>query len=161
MMSLLGGCGAQTESAPVAPVQPAAPSISSFGASLSTITVGFSSALTAVFSNGAGVITPGNIAVTSGVAVSVSPAATTIYTLTVTPTSGSAITQPLTVTVTPAVGASLIANGTYSIVSKKSGLDVEVQNNSTAGGAAIDQSTSTGLIKFGSLPTWEATMSNC
>ena len=58
--------------------------------------------LTAVFANGTGVITPGNIAVTSGVAVSVSPTATTTYTLTVTPPAvGTAITQTATVTVNP------------------------------------------------------------
>ncbi len=80
-----------------------APTITSFVASPSTITVGGSSSLTAVFANGTGVITPGNIAVTSGTAVSVSPAATTTYTLTVTPpATGTAITQMATVTVNPA-----------------------------------------------------------
>ena len=74
-----------------------APTITSFGASPATITSGTSSGLTAVFANGTGVITPGNIAVTSGTAVSVSPTTTTIYTLTVTPPVGTAITQTTTV----------------------------------------------------------------
>jgi len=79
-----------------------APTITSFVAAPPTITAGGSSSLTAVFANGAGVITPGNIAVTSGTAVSVSPTATTTYTLTVTPTAGgTAITQTATVTVNP------------------------------------------------------------
>jgi hypothetical protein len=76
--------------------------IESFGASPATITAGGSSSLTGIFSNGTGVITPGNLAVTSGTAVSVSPAATATYTLTVTGTSGAAATQTLVVTVIPA-----------------------------------------------------------
>ena len=60
---------------------------------------GTSSSLTAVFANGTGVITPGNITVTSGTAVSVSPTTTTIYTLTVTPPLGTAITQTTTVSI--------------------------------------------------------------
>ncbi len=78
------------------------PTITSFVASPATISVGGSSSLTAVFANGTGVITPGNLAVTSGTPVSVSPAATTTYTLTVTPAAGTAITQTATVTVNPA-----------------------------------------------------------
>ncbi len=79
-----------------------APTITSFVANPATITVGGSSSLKAVFANGTGVITPGNLAVTSGTGVSVSPAATTTYTLTVTPPLGTAITQTVTVTVVPA-----------------------------------------------------------
>jgi hypothetical protein len=83
-------------------VNPIVPSITSFTASPATITAGASSQLTAVFAGGSGVITPGNLPVTSGTAVSVSPTATQIYTLTVTPTVGAAITQTATVTVNPA-----------------------------------------------------------
>ncbi len=89
----LAGCGGS--SAP-------APSITSFVASPATITAGGSSSLTGIFVNGAGVITPGNLAVTSGTPVSVSPATTTTYTLTVTPSSGVAVTQTVTVTVVAA-----------------------------------------------------------
>jgi alpha-L-arabinofuranosidase len=77
------------------------PSITSFTASPATIGVGQSSSLTATFSGGTGVITPGNISVNSGTAVSVSPTTTTAYTLTVTPASGSPVTQTVTVTVVP------------------------------------------------------------
>jgi len=83
-------------------VAPAPPSITSFVANPATIIAGGTTTLTAVFANGAGVITPGNLAVTSGTPVSVSPTTTTTYTLTVTPTSGTAVTQTATVTVTPA-----------------------------------------------------------
>jgi hypothetical protein len=76
-------------------------SISSFEAAYPTITVGSSTNLMGYFANGTGVITPGNIPETDGVAVSVSPTSTTTYTLTVTPTSGTAVTQTVTVTVDP------------------------------------------------------------
>jgi hypothetical protein len=90
-----------------------APTITSFTAAPATITVGGSSSLTGVFAGGTGVITPGNLAATSGTAVSVSPATTTTYTLTVTPTSGAAITQTVTVTVNPAATiTSFVANPT-------------------------------------------------
>jgi N-acetylneuraminic acid mutarotase len=78
---------------------PTLSTITSFVASPTAITVGASSTLTGVFSNGTGVITPGNISVTSGTGESVSPTATTTYTLTVTPTAGPAVTQTATVTV--------------------------------------------------------------
>jgi hypothetical protein len=80
---------------------PPAPSITSFTASPASITAGASAALTGVFANGTGLITPGNLSATSGVAVMVSPTATTTYTLTVTPTSGTALTAMATVTVNP------------------------------------------------------------
>lgn len=88
---------AVTQTVTVTVVPP--PTITSFGASPATIATGTSSSLTAVFANGAGVITPGNVTVTSGTPVSVSPTTTTIYTLTVTPTLGTAITQTTTVSI--------------------------------------------------------------
>ena len=75
--------------------------ITGFTANPTTIEAGSSSSLTAVFSGGTGVITPGNISVTSGTPVSVSPTTTTTYTLTVTPTTGTAVTATATVTVDP------------------------------------------------------------
>jgi hypothetical protein len=88
-----------TSSPVMVTVTPATPVITSFVANPTTITAGSSSSLTAVFTGGTGVITPGNLPVTSGTAVSVSPTTTTPYTLTVTPTTGTAITQTVTVTV--------------------------------------------------------------
>ncbi len=88
-----------------------APTITSFGASPATINSGSSSSLTAVFANGTGVITPGNLTVTSGTAVSVSPATTTIYTLTVTPTLGTAITQTVTVFIQSTVSVNESSSG--------------------------------------------------
>jgi hypothetical protein len=88
-----------------------APTITSFGASPATITSGTSSGLTAVFANGTGVITPGNITVTSGTPVSVSPTTTTIYTLTVTPPLGTAITQTTTVFISSSVTVNESSSG--------------------------------------------------
>ena len=77
-----------------------APTISSFTASPTSIAAGNSSNLTATFADGTGVITPGNITVTSGTPVSVSPTSTTTYILTVTPAVGSVnATAQTTVTV--------------------------------------------------------------
>ncbi len=96
----LTGCGGG--SSPSTPTPPPAPSISSFTASPASITVGTSAALTGVFANGTGVITPGNLPATSGIGVTVSPTTTTTYTLTVTPTNGTAVTAIATITVNPA-----------------------------------------------------------
>jgi hypothetical protein len=79
-----------------------APVITSFSASPVSITSGASSSLTAVFTGGTGVVTPGNITVTSGTAVSVKPSSTTTYTLTVTNAASTAVTQTASVTVVPA-----------------------------------------------------------
>ena len=68
-----------------------APTITSFVANPTTVGPGGSASLTAVFANGTGVITPGNIPVTSGVPVSVAPTITTNYTLTVTNSIGTPI----------------------------------------------------------------------
>jgi hypothetical protein len=78
------------------------PSITSFATSPATVTTGSSSSLTATFTNGTGVITPGNIAVTSGSLVSITPSATTTYTLTVTGPAAALATSTATVTVVPA-----------------------------------------------------------
>jgi len=75
--------------------------ITSFVASPTMIMVGESSSLTGVFANGTGVIMPGNLAVTSGTAVSVMPSVTTTYTLTVTNSAGTRTTASTVITVTP------------------------------------------------------------
>ena len=94
------GCGGSSSSSGTSAPPP---SISSFTAASTTITAGGSTTLTGVFSGGTGVVTPGNLPATSGVAVSVSPATTTTYTLTVTPASGTPATAMATITVNPAI----------------------------------------------------------
>jgi len=73
-------------------------SISSFDATASTITAGQGTQLTFNFV-GTGVITPGNIPVTTGGELPVFPASTTIYTLTATNNAGTSVTATTTVTV--------------------------------------------------------------
>lgn len=76
------------------------PTVTSFSATPSTVAAGNSSVLTADFTGGTGVVTPGNIAITSGTPVSVIPTTTTPYVLTVTPPVGTVTgTSQTTVTV--------------------------------------------------------------
>jgi hypothetical protein len=96
-LGLMLACnGGSSSPAPVPP----APVIASFVASPTSITVGGSAQLTASFSNGTGVVTPGSLAITSGTPINVNPAVTTTYTLTVTGSGGNA-TATATVTVNP------------------------------------------------------------
>ena len=78
----------------------AAPSITSFDSLASTIALGGSTDLVPVFTNGTGVITPGDIAVVSGDQVSVAPTTTTTYILTVTNLAGSTVGMSYKITVT-------------------------------------------------------------
>ena len=92
----------------------AAPDVSNFSASPWVIGSGNSTQLTPNFSGGTGVITPGNISVTDGVAVSVSPSITTTYTLTVTNLAGRNVSYPITVHVT---------TGTFTATANNSSAD--------------------------------------
>ena len=78
----------------------AAPSITSFDSLAATITLGGSTDLVPVFANGTGVISPGNISVSSGDHVSVAPITTTTYTLTVTNAAGTSSGLSYSITVT-------------------------------------------------------------
>lgn len=97
---LLAACAAGNNTPP-------APAISSFRGTPATITAGTSASLTGVFANGTGVIMPGALGASSGTAQTVTPAATTTYTLTVTNGAGALASQVATVTVVapPAVPA--------------------------------------------------------
>ncbi len=90
-----GGGGGGGSSQPPTP----APIATSLTAGAATISPGTSTTLTAIFSNGTGLITPGNTPVLSGVAISVTPMATTTYTLTVTNSVGLTATATATITV--------------------------------------------------------------
>ena len=131
---------AVTQTVTVTVVPP--PTITSFGASPATITSGTSSSLTAVFANGTGVITPGNLSVTSGTPVSVSPTTTTIYTLTVTPTLGTAITQTTTVSIQSTVTVNESSTGpavTDQILGMNLAAWYDVVGNATAVNGAFAQ----------------------
>jgi hypothetical protein len=123
---------AVTQTTTVTVVPP--PTITSFGASPATIALNSSSSLTAVFANGTGVITPGNLSVTSGTAVSVSPTTTTIYTLTVTPTLGTAITQTVTVYIQSTVAVNESSTGP-AVSDQLMGMNMAVWDDFTNGGA--------------------------
>ncbi len=75
------------------------PSITSFTSDASVITAGSTVTLTAVFSNGTGVIDNGAGSVTSGTPVTVAPGVPTTYTLTVTNAAGTSVTSSVAVNV--------------------------------------------------------------
>ncbi len=121
----LTGCGGGSSSGKTPPP----PSITSFAASPGAVPTGTTSTLTGVFANGTGVITPGNLPATSGAGVTVSPTTTTIYTLTVTPTSGTAVTAMTTVTVTGTVASSVtvdLASSGPAVTDKLLGMNMAV-----------------------------------
>ncbi|MGH9563278.1 MAG: hypothetical protein ACRD3S_17625, partial [Terracidiphilus sp.] len=106
--------------------------ITSFTASPDPIPPGSASTqLTAVFAGGTGVITPGangstgSMNVTSGIPVTVSPTAKTIFTLTVTPPSGSPITQTVTVSIQSGVTVNP-ANAGIAVTNQIMGLNMAV-----------------------------------
>ena len=120
----LTGCGGSSTQ-----TSPPPPSITSFSANPASITDGASATLTGVFANGTGVITPGNVPATSGVAVNVSPTTTTTYTLTVTNASGTPITAIATVTVTGTASASVtvdLASSGPAVTDKLLGMNMAV-----------------------------------
>jgi hypothetical protein len=129
----LAGCGVGSSSTRTS--DPPPPSITSFTANRASIIDGSTAALTGVFANGTGVITPGNLPATSGVAVNVSPTATTTYTLTVTNASGTAVTAtaPVTVTAAPATTVTVDLSSSGPAVLRSSFVVVEQQQGRAVG----------------------------
>jgi len=119
-LALLSGCGGSS-TAGGGGGQLQQPYITSFTANPASISSGSSSSLTAVFGNGSGVITPGNLSISSGGSVSVSPTATTAYTLTVTGASGT----------TPATQSTTVSISGPSIASFTAGAPVILAGSST------------------------------
>ena len=120
-----------------------APAITSFTANPAAITTGSSSSLTAVFANGTGVIAPGNIAVTSGQTVNVTPPVTTIYSLTVTNAAGAAATQTATVTVNPAAPTVTLSASPTTISSGGNSTLTWSSTNATSCTASVTPTTTT------------------
>lgn len=102
LIAACGGGGGNTATTGSTTGDVLAPSIASFSVANSTISVGASTTLTAVFSNGTGSINNAVGNVSSGVSVSVSPTATTTYNLVVTNSAGASVTAATTVSVLPA-----------------------------------------------------------
>jgi len=113
-----------------------APSISSFTSSPAIVTDGAAAKLTGVFANGTGTITPGNISVTSGTAVSVTPPndVTTTYTLAVAGTSNG-LSASATATV-QAVAAPTITSFSAASASIDAGQSTNL-NAVFAGGTGV------------------------
>ena len=119
----------------------AAPAITSFTAKPTTVTDGSTSSLTAVFTGGTGLVTPGNTPIVSGTPVTVTPPndATTTYTLTVTGASG---TTPQTTTATvQAVAAPAIISFSANPTSISSGGTSNLTAVFTGGTGAITAGT--------------------
>ena len=134
VLAVLTGCGGGSSSTQTPP--PPTASITRFTASPTTIATGSSAALTGVFANGTGVITPGDLAATSGVAVTVSPATSTTYTLTVTPTSGTAATATASVIIETSVAVDLGSSGP-AVTGKLLGMNMGVWYDLLANQTAI------------------------
>ena len=100
-LTATNAAGTAVTSAVTVTVVPA-PEITSFVSAAGTITAGQAVDLTAVFADGTASIDNGVGAVTSNTPTSVSPTATTTYTLTATNAIGTAVTSAVTVTVVPA-----------------------------------------------------------
>lgn len=79
------------------------PSITSLIPDSYGIGLGSSTNLTPIFANGTGVITPGNILVTSGNSITISPSVNTTYTLTVTNQAGTVASMYTNVVITKGI----------------------------------------------------------
>lgn len=101
-LTVTGSTGLAASSTVTVTVVPA-PTIASFAANPASIAAGETVSLGAVFANGNGVVTPGNLAIASGAPLYVSPSATTTYTLTVTNAAGTAVMSSAVVTVSAAL----------------------------------------------------------
>lgn len=117
-----------------------APAATSLTAAATTITAGGSTTLTPIFGAGqTAVIMPGNLPATSGVPLTVSPASTTTYTLTVTNEGGAQTTGTAQVTV---IAAPAIVSFGASAVTVPAGGSFTLSFSSTGGAGQI---TSPGL----------------
>jgi hypothetical protein len=145
--TLNGTVGVATSTSATVTVVPA-PVITSLIPDNYGVGLGSSTNLTPTFSNGVGVINPGNIIVTSGNAITISPTVTTSYSLTVTNLAGSISTLSINVIVTNGVftytngnmniardfhSSTLLNNGLVLITKSRSGLSsiAELYNSNT------------------------------
>jgi len=138
-----GGTSLTRQATVTVAAAPPLPTISSFAAGAATITAGTSTTLTGVFSNGTGSVNNGVGTATSGTALTVSPAATTTYTLTVTG-GGTSVTAQATVTVTPSAG-------TGTLTSTPSSLSFNYQM-----GGRLPSSRTLSITSTGGLTTYTA-----
>jgi sugar lactone lactonase YvrE len=116
----------------------APPVVASFGAASGVLTLGSGTTLTSSFTGGTGVITPGNLAVTSGQATAVTPLTSTTYTLTVTNLAGTSSSATTPVTVVPAPTATRFGAHPPSLGSGASATVTAVFNAGPGGSASLD-----------------------
>jgi len=121
-----------------------APGISSFSATPATIAKGQSASLLAVFTGGSAVITPGNLLAPNGVAVTVAPAATTTYLLTVTDSHGATVTQSYTVSVAAPPPSGPPAPTALQATPRNQLVDLSWTGNADAASYAVLRSTISG-----------------
>ena len=109
-LTIINSAGVSRSTTASVGVAPATPVITSFTASASSILLGASTTLTAVFANGTGFITPGDIVVTSGTPVTVKPADTTTYTLVVVNAAGVFRISPAVISIATGAQSITFAN---------------------------------------------------
>ena len=138
-LTVTNAAGVTTTQTATVTVNAVAPTITSFAANPTSITAGGTANLTGVFAGGTGVITPGNLTATSGTAISVSPADTTIYTLTVTNSAGATTAQTAIVTVLTAqaitfanFGAQTVGTPLTLVATATSGLTVSFASTTSS-----------------------------
>ncbi len=118
----------------------AAPEITSFAAAKGTITNGTGTSLSYAFTGGDGVITPGDIAVTTGGTTNVTPTVNTTYTLTVTNAAGDPVTATAPITVVPAATITVFtANGSASPITVAPGATVVLHAEYADGVGTLNQ----------------------
>ena len=139
------------------------PSISSFVPTSTIITAGSSTTLTAVFSGGTASINNGVGTVVSGTPATISPTATTTYTLTVTPIAGNSVTATATVTVVPAPSITSLAPAAGTITAGNSTTLTAVFTNGTgsvSGGVGTVTSGTGVTISPAATTTYTLTVTN-
>ena len=134
LVLLAAGCGGGGAVTP--PPGGGAPAIASFAASKTAIQAAQHVDLTAVFSDGAGSIDQGVGAVQTGVAVSVAPAVTTTYTLTVSAAGKTSVTASVLVNV--ATGAACLGSALMQGLGKTNVLVGAQMEDVTAAKAPFD-----------------------
>lgn len=97
-----------TRSASAAVAVVAAPSIASFTATPAEVLPGATVTLTASFGEGTALLNPGMVTVTSGTPVTVNPAISTVYVLSVTNSAGTTLAAGAAVTVSGQVGVGVL-----------------------------------------------------
>jgi len=147
MATLACGGGAASSSGPAQ----AGPVISSFSSSPAVITPGQSASLLGSFSGGTGTVDQGVGSLTSGTAVTVTPGASTVYTLTVTGSGTTTATTTVTVGSSGTTYANLAGADLGPGASLNGALPFPADNpwNTDISGAAVDPGSAALIASIG------------